>query len=173
MALVTTRQYHEDWPKARSLVLTDIKRLSDGSDLRWSTVFGANNELDLATAVRNQLPLPNGGVGGINILMDAAEILVQPNVGTLVYLEAAGNRTLVRVPITDVLPGQHLLIAHKAIGGANRTLTLTGGGLPGSFRFGTTIAALSATVSGLTDYIDCVYNSITQTFDVVSYVKGF
>jgi hypothetical protein len=87
-------------------------------------------------------------------------------------LTAAGSRTI-SVPINKPASGhsQRLIILHQASGAA-QTLTLTTGSA-GAFSFGTDITGLSATTSGLTDYIGCVYNSVADRWNVVSYTKGY
>jgi hypothetical protein len=63
-----------------------------------------------------------------------------------------------------------MVIMHQA-SGANQTLTLATGAA-GAFSFGTDITALTATTSGLTDYIGCIYNPVANRWNVVSYTKG-
>lgn len=83
-------------------------------------------------------------------------------------LAAAGNRTIA-IP-TNPRAGQKIIIQHSASGGA-RTLALNTGAL--GFRFGEDITALTATTSGKTDYIGCVWNSTDGRWDVVAVSKGY
>lgn len=101
-------------------------------------------------------------------LTDGATPALDASLGTHFVLTAAGNRTIA-VP-TNPVDGQVIVIQHIASGSA-RTLALNTG--TGGFAFGTDITALSATSSGLTDYIQCVYNSTANKWRVIAYVKGF
>lgn len=101
-------------------------------------------------------------------LTDGATPALNAKLGSLFTLTAAGDRTIA-VP-SNPTDGQRIIIAHTA-SGANRTLALNTGA--GGFRFGTTITGLTATTSGTTDYIECVYNSTDSKWDVISYVKGY
>lgn len=102
-------------------------------------------------------------------LTDGATPALDASLGNMFILTAAGNRTIA-VP-TNGQAGQKIVIAHNASGGA-RTLALNTGA--GGFRFGTDITALTATTSGLTDYIGCIFNMDGDGFwDVVAYVKGY
>ncbi len=102
-------------------------------------------------------------------LIDGATVALDVRLGNIFILTALGDRTLL-VP-TNPKTNYRIIIKHKASGGG-RTLTLTTGSA-GAFRFGTTISGLSATTSGLTDYIECLYNAADDRWDVVDYIKGF
>lgn len=108
-------------------------------------------------------------VRGVVTLTDAATVALNAALGDIFRLVAAGNRTI-DVP-TNPVDGQKLVIQHKA-SGADRTLTLTTGSA-GAFRFGTDITTLTATTSGKTDYIGCIYNGADSRWDVVAVIKGF
>jgi hypothetical protein len=71
---------------------------------------------------------------------------------------------------SNAVNGQKIVIRHFANGGS-RTLALNTGA--GGFRFGTDITALTATGSGLMDYIGCIYNGVDSFWDVIAYTKGF
>lgn len=101
-------------------------------------------------------------------LTDGATVSVDASLGNQFKLTAAGDRTIA-VP-TNSISGQKIIIVHTASGGA-RTLSLNTGA--GGFRFGTDVTALSATTSGKTDYIGCIYNASASFWDVVAYMKGF
>ena len=101
-------------------------------------------------------------------LTDGATPALDASLGNHFKLTAAGNRTIA-VP-TNPTDGQQIVIEHVA-SGADRTLALNTGA--GGFAFGTTITALSATTSGLTDYITAVYSSSAAKWRVIQYVKGF
>ena len=101
-------------------------------------------------------------------LSDGATPALDASLGNVFTLAAAGNRTIA-VP-SNATNGQKIIIRHLASGGA-RTLALNTGA--GGFRFGTDITALTATGSGLTDYIGAIYSSIDSRWDVVAVTKGF
>jgi hypothetical protein len=157
------------WEDVRGGLSTDLAHLVSALNSRWAQTLGDTNQLSLSDNVKDVLLPANGGSAGHTLIQDAATLFIDPTAGTFFYVEAGGNRTLTlsRTPA----PGQRLTIAHKAVGGANRTLTLTTG--TDQFRFGTTIAALSATVSTQIDYIEGVYNSTARRVDVINYVKGY
>jgi len=105
-------------------------------------------------------------------LTDGATVPLNASIGRVFHLTALGNRTVLSP--TGAPAGartERMIIRHFA-SGANRTLTLTTGS-SGAFRFGSTITALSVTLSGKTDYIGCLWNSLDSRWDVVAYAKGF
>lgn len=104
----------------------------------------------------------------VSTLADGATPALNAALGNIFILVAAGDRTIA-VP-SNAVSGQKIIIRHNASGGA-RTLSLNTGA--GGFRFGTDITALTATSSGKTDYIGCIYNATDSFWDVVSYTKGF
>lgn len=103
------------------------------------------------------------------VLADEASIALDAKSGDIYDLTATGNRAI-SAPTNPPYDGAEILIRHTA-SGSNRTLSLASGA--GGFRFGTSIASLSATTSGLIDYIGCIYNLGDEKWDIVSYVKGF
>lgn len=104
----------------------------------------------------------------VSTLTDGATPALDASLGTIFILVAAGNRTIA-VP-SNAVSGQKIVIRHNASGGA-RTLALNSGA--GGFRFGSDITSLSATASGKTDYIGCIYNATDSFWDVVGVTKGF
>lgn len=120
----------------------------------------------------NMYPKNTGYINTDNIstLTDGATIALNCNNGNIFTLTSLGNRTIL-APTGTPHDGQKITIRHTA-SGANRTLSLTTGSA-GAFRFGTDITSLSATDSGKTDYIGCIYNSSANRWDVVSVTKGF
>lgn len=107
----------------------------------------------------------------IDTLIDGANVTLNSASDARYYdLTAVGDRTIL-APLNPLYDGQKLIIRHKASGGA-RTLTLTTGST-GSFRFGVEPTVLTATASGKTDYIGCIYNKTDNKWDVVSVRKGF
>jgi len=102
------------------------------------------------------------------VLTDGATPALNAALGATFTLTAAGNRTIA-IP-TNPVSGQKIVIRHTASGAA-RTLSLNTG--TGGFRFGADITALTATTSGLTDYIGCIYNATANKWDIVAYVKSF
>lgn len=114
---------------------------------------------------------PSFKLGGTVVvaLVDGASVAIDASLGNRFTLTATDNRTIA-VP-TNPTAGQAIVILHTA-SGADRTLSLTTGSA-GAFRFGTDIPDLTATASGQTDYIGCIYNSGASRWDVVGYVKGY
>jgi hypothetical protein len=110
----------------------------------------------------------NALIETVSVLTDGATPALDASLGGIFTLTAAGNRTIA-VP-TNPVSGQKIIIRHKA-SAADRTLALNTGA--GGFRFGTDIAAITATTSGKTDYIGAVYNAADSFWDVVAYSKGF
>lgn len=102
-------------------------------------------------------------------LTDGASVALDASLGKIFSLTAAGDRTIL-APTGSPYDGQAIVIRHIASGGS-RTLTLTTGSA-GAFRYTSDVAALSATASGKTDYIGCIYHSTDDRWDVISYVKG-
>ncbi len=101
-------------------------------------------------------------------LTDGATPALNAALGNTFTLAAGGNRTIAAP--TNAVNGQKIVILHTA-SAADRTLALTTGA--GGFSFGTDITALTATTSGLTDLIGCIYNSTSNRWWVISYVKGY
>jgi hypothetical protein len=106
----------------------------------------------------------------VTSLADEASVSLDARLGKIFRLSAGGDRTIL-TPAWNKKDGKVIVIEHYASGGA-RTLTLTTGSA-GAFRFGSTITSLSATASGKTDYVGCIYNATDDRFDVVSVSKGF
>jgi hypothetical protein len=109
----------------------------------------------------NPTPAPVTLTDGATVNLDAAA-------GKVFKLTAAGDRTLASP--TNAVDGRGIIIAHTASAAA-RTLTLATGS-NGAFKFNTDITALTATTSGLTDYIGAIYDSTAQRWHVISYAKG-
>ncbi|MCF2130104.1 hypothetical protein L1I79_27280 [Strepomyces sp. STD 3.1] len=101
-------------------------------------------------------------------LTDAATIATDASRGSHFKVTMAGNRTL-GVP-TNPVDGQRVVWEVVASGGA-RTLALAGGA--GGFAFGSDITALTATVSGKTDFIGAIYSATANLWRVVAYAKGY
>lgn len=118
-----------------------------------------------------------GGSGGVKPfppvgLTDGTTVNTDASLGTHFRLAMGGNRTLAAP--SNPTSGQTVLWELTASGGA-RTISLATG--TGAFVFGTDITAVSATASGLTDYLQCIYDeraaSNTGRWRVLSYVKGY
>lgn len=105
---------------------------------------------------------------GVVALSDGATPALNAALGNTFTLTAAGDRTIAAP--SNPVNGQKIVILHTA-SAANRTLSLTTGA--GGFSFGTDITALTATTSGLTDYIGAIYNSTSNRWHVIAYVKGY
>lgn len=101
-------------------------------------------------------------------LTDGTTVNLDASAGKVFTLSAGGSRTILAP--TGAVDGRGIIIKHTASGGA-RTLSLTTGSA-GSFKFGTDITGLTATTSGATDYIGCIYDATAQRWHVISYVKG-
>lgn len=116
----------------------------------------------------DQLLIDRAVSSGVVTLSDGATPALNAALGNTFVLTAAGDRTIA-VP-TNPTTGQVIIIVHTASGGA-RTLALNTGA--GGFAFGTTITALTATSSGLTDYITCIYDATSSKWRIIGYEKGF
>ncbi len=159
----------KSWDEARAQLFADLRRMATEIFSQQGYAFDTTGNLKLDAAVSGQLTPPNGGHGGMINLSDQASIPMDASEGSLFYIGALGNRTL-QAP-SNPTPGQMVTIAHSALGGSNRTLTLTTGASR-AFRFNTTIPALTATVSATTDYIMACYNSVDMRWDLLTYIKG-
>ena len=126
---------------------------------------GTNNTMFMTPLRTKQSIVYSKTVG---TLTDGATVAVDASLAETFKLSAGGNRTIL-APANPQFDGQRLLIRHYASGGA-RTLTLSEGTL--GFRFGTTVTALTETVSGKTDYIGAIYNLADTIWDVIAYSKG-
>jgi hypothetical protein len=129
----------------------------------WTKDLSASGTVTLSVASQIAIASPAPVT-----LTDGATPALDASLGHTFLLTAAGNRTIA-VP-TNPTSGQRIIIVHKA-SGADRTLALNSGA--GGFRFGTEITALTATTSGKTDYIGCIYNAADTKWDVVAVIKGF
>lgn len=132
-----------------------------------ATISGTTSNIGSSTA-NTALTMSTAWCDSVVTLADGATPALDASLGNEFVLTAAGNRTIA-VP-TNATSGQKIIIRHVASGGA-RTLALNSGA--GGFRFGSDITSLSATASGKTDYIGCVYNSVASFWDVISVTKGF
>lgn len=101
-------------------------------------------------------------------LTDGATVALDASLGRFFYLVATGDRT---ISVPTNASSRSIIIMHQA-SGADRTLTLTTGSA-GAFRFGVTVSALTATTSGKTDYIGCIYKAADDRWDVVAVSKGY
>lgn len=107
---------------------------------------------------------------GVATLTDAANIALDASLGNHFRVTLAGNRTL-NAP-TNPTDGQRIAIEVIQDATGSRTLTLTTGAL--GFAFGTDIPSITlTTTANLRDFIECVYNSTTQRWYVVRFVKGY
>ena len=118
------------------------------------------------------LDVVSGNPTNLVTLTDGATVNLDASAGYVFDLVAAGDRTIA-VPTGAPATGttKKIIIRHTASGGA-RTLTLTTGS-PGSFKFGLDITGLSATGSGQTDLIGCIWSEALNRWLVVAYAKGF
>lgn len=103
-------------------------------------------------------------------LTDAATIAVDANKASKFKVSIATGRTI-GAP-SNGSDGQQIVLRIKNTSGGAVTLTLTTGSAS-SFRFGSTITALSDIAAGKTDYITAFYDATDDRWDVVGYAKGF
>lgn len=99
---------------------------------------------------------------------DGAGAVIDASLGNVFDWTAAADRTAGTT--TNPVNGVMIIIRFTASGGA-RTLTLPTAST-GDFRYNTDITALTATTSGKTDHIGCLYNSAAGRWDVIAYTKG-
>jgi hypothetical protein len=162
---------------------TDLANKADVSALALKANLNSPNFTGVVTSTIASYPDSGGtarvattayvmNVGVIQIDMaDGATIAVDPAFRASIWrCVTAGDRILTINPANlTAIPGQKVVIAHKASGGA-RTLTLDTG--TGKFRLPTSIT-ITQTVSGQTDYIGAIYNTNDNKWDVLAYTKGF
>lgn len=98
-------------------------------------------------------------------LTDAATVTPDALKGNFFRWSMAGNRTLANP--ANPTDGQRIAFELTA-SGADRTLTLGS-----AFAFGADITAISATLSGKTDYLAAVYSASASKWRVVEYRKGY
>jgi hypothetical protein len=107
---------------------------------------------------------------GVVALVDGATIATDAALGNVFYVESASGRTF-GIP-TNPTSGQKGIWRWKNTDASAHTMTFTTAGA-GAFRFGTTIAGVSATPAGRTDYIGAIYNAQDDRWDVIAYAKGY
>jgi hypothetical protein len=102
-------------------------------------------------------------------LTDGATPALDASAGDVFYLAAGGDRTIA-VPTNSPASGKTkvIVIAHHAVS-ADRTVALNAGA--GGFRLGAW--AITATVSGKTDYITALWNAVDSFYDVTGIAKGY
>lgn len=105
----------------------------------------------------------------VSTLTDGVTVALDANLANVFSLTASGDRTI-SVPSGTPHAGQKIIIKHIA-SGADRTLSLTTGS-SGSFRFSSSVPSLTATLSGTTDYITCIWDSTVSRWDVIHVSKG-
>jgi len=140
---------------------------------------GNNATLTAAGETNTGITITGKGTKGVvmgNVLTekvvaisDGAGAVIDCSLGNIFTWTAAADRTAGTT--TNPTAGQKMIIEFTASGGA-RTLTLPTA-TTGDFRYGTDITVLTATTSGKTDYIGCIYNGAASRWDVVAYSKGF
>lgn len=101
-------------------------------------------------------------------ISDGAGAVIDASLGNIFTWTATADRTAGTT--TNPVAGQKIVIEFTASGGA-RTLTLPTA-TTGDFRFNADITTLTATTSGKTDYIGCIYNGAASRWDVVAVTKG-
>lgn len=142
--------------------------LTSTAPLNARVVGQADSTTSLVVTPNPALRLSSIITPTVATLTDGATVALDASLGTIFKLAATGNRTILAP--SNAVDGQKIVIRHLASGGA-RTLALTTGAA--GFRFGTDITALTATGSGLIDYIGAIYNSTDSRWDVVAVTKGF
>jgi hypothetical protein len=109
-------------------------------------------------------------VSGVATLTDAASIALDASLGNHFRVTLAGNRTMAAP--TNPTDGQRIAIEVIQDATGSRTLTLTTGAL--GFAFGTDIPSITlTTTANARDFIECLYNSTSQRWYVVRFVKGY
>lgn len=111
----------------------------------------------------------SSGPLGVVTLTDGATIALDASAGSIFKVTATASRTLLAP--TNATHGQRITIAHATTGVGPWTLTLTTGAA--GFAFGTTITALTATTTPLTDYVEALFDSTANRWRVLAYNKGF
>jgi len=128
----------------------------------FATAFVVNSNGSVAAGRRM--------TSGVSALTDAATISLDASLGNHFRVTLAGNRTLAAP--TNPVDGQYIRIEVIQDATGSRTLTLTTGAL--GFAFGTDIPSITlTTTANLRDFIECVYNSTSQRWYVVRFVKGY
>lgn len=134
--------------------------ITSGTTATWRLIYYSSGSSwsHVSTSMpRSVVPLTDG----TTIALDAAA-------GTVFKVTATASRTILAP--TNASDGKRITIVHATTGGP-WTLALTTGAA--GFAFGTTITALSATTSGLTDYIEALYDLTANRWRIVNYQKGF
>jgi hypothetical protein len=134
--------------------------------------------ITLATGGATRLTIASTGTAtftravysGVATLTDGASIALDASLGNHFRVTLAGNRTLAAP--TNPVDGQYIRIEVIQDATGTRTLTLTTGAL--GFAFGTDIPSITlTTTANARDFIECVYNSTSQRWYVVRFVKGY
>lgn len=102
-------------------------------------------------------------------LTDASTVATNAALGTHFRVTITASRAL-GAP-TNPTDGQVCTWQVTASGGAFTLTPATGSS--GTFAYGSDITAVSATVSGKTDYLQAVYSSSAARWHVIGYVKGY
>lgn len=102
-------------------------------------------------------------------LSDGAGSVIDCSTGNIFTMTATADRTLGTT--TNCVDGQKFIIAFTA-SGADRTLTLPTS-TSGDFAYGTDVTALTATTSGKTDFVGCIYSTTANRARVVATSKGY
>ncbi len=161
MALTIQNTLRGPWESVRGTLMADLSHIVTAVNQFIGTQPLSDTNTTLKAA--------NGGRGGYVELTDGVNIALDASAGSVFHVATGGDRTI-NVP-TNPTSGMEILIIHSATG-SNRTLALAVVG-QGCFRFGTDVASLSATTSGKSDYIRCVYTSTFMVWDVVDAKKGY
>lgn len=153
-------------------VTTDVGSGTEDFDITFGTMAAGAAAAERFRISENGLKTSARILDTNVTLTDGANITLNARLGNMFKVVAGGNRQI-DAPTNKPASGetQRIVIAHEA-SGADRTLTLQTG-VAGGFRFGTDITGLTATTSGLVDYIGCVFNQADDRWDVVSYSKGY
>lgn len=129
---------------------------------------GVNNSAPAQALTVNGTTQSTRVTTSVVTLTDGATVALDASAGSVFKLSAGGNRTILAP--TNAVDGQKIVIKHFASGSA-WTLSLTTGA--GGFAFGDDITGLTATTSGKSDYIGCIYDATASRWYVVGCVKGY
>jgi hypothetical protein len=115
----------------------------------------------------NTLQIKGSFTTGVVTLTDGATIATDASLGNLFRVTLGGNRTLGNP--TNAVDGQKITWELIQDGSGNRTISLDT-----KFALGSDITSVTlTTTAGKRDFLGAIYNSATDKWYVVSFVKGY